>query len=455
MNERYFLSIYHELIDENPFAARAVLKILDVTFSQSVPTLAVTCEDHPRLLVNLDFVSRHCRTEEQVKAVITHEFLHVLLRHTEQPAPFTKARHIAFDAVINAIIHRTCGPNWSSLMSEYYAEATGIARLLRPFTVEEIASLARNRGTETAFGRAWLGLYAGNLVADDIAQLADDLLSEDLAGQNPTSGPSDAAGQSGASDCFDGLLGNHQDLGKQIDPQIEEALQQALREMNGQGIWRSQPPGNAAHLATLEAEGKSVRRQWERETLAILKRHLLPDRAAKKVQYSEEELLLPVLSTRDRRAFVRATWDPILPQARWIIASKQRTGTAQVYLDVSGSMNAEMPRLIALLGRLSTYVRRPFWAFSNQVVPARIEQGRLITQTTGGTSMACVLRHVIANRPSAAVIVTDGFIERVNPQLVKDALSRSRIHVVISRHGSPAELKSAGLPYSQLKRLPS
>ena len=118
-------------------------------------------------------------------------------------------------------------------------------------------------------------------------------------------------------------------------------------------------------------------------------------------------------------------------------------------------MNAEMPRLIALLGRLSTYVRRPFWAFSNEVVPARIERGRLITQTTGGTSMACVLRHVIANRPSAAVVVTDGFIERVNPDLVKDALSRSRIHVVISRHGSPGELRSAGLPYTQLKRLPS
>ena len=103
MNEQHFLSIYHELIDDNPFAVRAVLKILDVTFDDSVPTLAVTCEDRPRLLVNLDFVSRHCRTEEHVKAVITHEFLHVLLRHTEQPAPFTKARHIAFDAVINAL----------------------------------------------------------------------------------------------------------------------------------------------------------------------------------------------------------------------------------------------------------------------------------------------------------------------------------------------------------------
>ena len=118
-------------------------------------------------------------------------------------------------------------------------------------------------------------------------------------------------------------------------------------------------------------------------------------------------------------------------------------------------MNEEMPRLIALLGRLSPYIRRPFWAFSDRVAPARIERGRLTTQTTGGTSMACVLRHVIAERPAAAVVVTDGFIEPVEPELVRDALSRSRIHVLVSRHGSPGELKAAGLLYTQLKRFPS
>lgn len=454
MNEQHFLSVYHELIDENPFAVRAVLKILVVTFDDSVPTLAVTCEDRPRLLVNLDFVTRHCRTEEHVKAVITHEFLHVLLRHTEQAGPLTKARHIAFDAVINAIIHRTCGPAWSSLMSAYYADAMGIAKLLRPYTEKEERDFSSRWQTAAGWERAWQGLYSGQLVADDIAELANDLITEDPVGASSAAGSPNSAG---TSDPFEGLLGNHHDLGKELDPQLEGALQQALREMTGSGIWRNQPKGwgHGADLAQLEEEGKSLVRRWERETLAILKRHLLPDRSAKKLEYSEEELLLPALSTRDRRAFVRATWDPILPQAHWLIANKKQTGTAQVYLDVSGSMNEEMPRLIALLGRLSPYIRRPFWAFSDKVAPARIEYGRLVTHTTGGTSMACVLRHVIAERPAAAVVVTDGFTEKVEPKLVQDALSRSRIHVIVSRHGSPLAVEDAGLPYTQLKRFPS
>lgn len=83
MKPDHFLALYRELIDENPFAVRAVLRILEVTFTDSIPTLAVSCEAQPRFMVNPDFVATHCKTESHVKAVIVHEFLHVLLRHTE------------------------------------------------------------------------------------------------------------------------------------------------------------------------------------------------------------------------------------------------------------------------------------------------------------------------------------------------------------------------------------
>ena len=73
MNAERFRRLLEELIDENPFAIRAALKILDVCFTESVPTLAVTCEERPRLLVNLEFVCKHCRSDAQVKAVICHE----------------------------------------------------------------------------------------------------------------------------------------------------------------------------------------------------------------------------------------------------------------------------------------------------------------------------------------------------------------------------------------------
>ena len=134
MTARDFHNVYRELIDENPLAIRAVLKVLRVEFTDTVPTLAVTCEQRPRLLVNLAFVREHCRTEAHVKAVVCHEFLHVLLRHTERFTALTRPEHLAVDAVINAIIHRSLGPDYSGMMSRYYADERGVARLLRPPT---------------------------------------------------------------------------------------------------------------------------------------------------------------------------------------------------------------------------------------------------------------------------------------------------------------------------------
>ena len=109
-----------------------------------------------------------------------------------------------------------------------------------------------------------------------------------------------------------------------------------------------------------------------------------------------------MLSTSDRRAFLRATWSPFLPEAQWSATALRPEGRAQVYLDVSGSMNAEMPLVVALLGRLSHWIRRPFWAFSTEVVPAVIEGGVLKAGTSGGTSLACVLaaRREDAARPA-------------------------------------------------------
>ena len=61
MNQQIFHAILRELIDENPFACRALLRILEVVFTSEVKTLAVSCTAQPQLLVNLDFVREHCR----------------------------------------------------------------------------------------------------------------------------------------------------------------------------------------------------------------------------------------------------------------------------------------------------------------------------------------------------------------------------------------------------------
>ena len=438
MNAEYFHALYQELIEENPFAVRAVLKVLQVEFTETVPTLAVTCETRPRLLVNLAFLKKHCRTDQHVKAVICHEFLHVLLRHTERIAAFSPAEHVAFDAVINAIIHRELGDDYSEFMSRYYAKEKGVRRLLRPPTRTERTP---DFGSRSPLMRAWVSLYNGLLIADDIADLARDILDVKTV---PSTGTVLIGGH------------DHTEFVGELPEVLQEALDQALKSMNGCGIWRSPKErgvGANAYRAAIPGVSQGVQR-WRRETLEVLRRHLVPDPKAVRHDTRPLHFTVPVLSPGDRRATLRALWSPLLPEALWSTEQRLRSGTAQVYLDVSGSMNAEMPLIIRLLARLGSFIRKPLWAFSDVVAKAEIVNGRLLADTTGGTSMGCVLEHIAETRPAAAVVVTDGYIETLSPGLLA-GVRGTRLHAIVTRDGSPAMLHQAGISYSQLSRLPT
>jgi hypothetical protein len=469
MNANRFCALLEELIDENPFAIRAALKVLEVSFTESVPTLGVTCEERPRLLVNLEFVGKHCHSDEKVKAVICHEFLHVLLRHTEQNAPLTPARHLAFDAVINAIIHRACGERASAMMASYYADAKDLTKLLRPMNESESRWFARHSFPSherlPQWAHAWHALYAGSLVVDDIEALATEF--EKAAGAPGLPG-SKSANTSGGSNPgpfklsggipgeIGSFIGSHDTFGDALPVVLEEALSRALKEMNGAGIWRA-PGTRGVGVNPYEAlfnQNNEPMRIWRRRTLAVLRTHVMQDRHSPASSSVVNEYQIPVLSPSDRRAYVKSMWMPFLPDSIWQGEQAQRDGTTQVYLDVSGSMNAEMPHIIALLGGLSRHIRRPLWAFSNRVASAVIEGGQLKTTTSGGTSMSCVLEHIASTKPQAAVVVTDGYIERLDPNLVR-RVATTRVHALLTRDGSAGELHRAGLAYTQLDKLPS
>ena len=296
---------------------------------------------------------------------------------------------------------------------------------------------------------AWSGLYDGRLVADDIRDLALDLVKRDAALDVSLLGDHEnlAGGTSGSGRAA------HQSA--TLTGPLAEALDTALKAMNGSGVFRSPKArgvGAEAYRNEVRAADTAVDR-WRRETYAVLRRHLLPDPRSIAREPSSRSFVLPVLSPGDRRAALRSLWSPFLPDARWETEHTARAGSAHVYLDVSGSMNAEMPLIVALLGRLSTYIRRPFWAFSNVVALARIEQGRLLAATTGGTSMGCVLDHVARTKPRAAIVVTDGYIEALRPEQVA-ATAATRLHIIVTRDGNANLLQRAGLPYTQLSRLP-
>ena len=450
MNEKHFRAILAELIEENPVACRGILKISELVFTTDVPTLGVSLSGWPQLRVNLDFVSRQCRTETQVKAVIMHEFLHVLLAHTERFERMTPALNLALDAVINAVIHRTLGAEYSSMMSGYYSEAEGVARLLRPMTSSDGKEQIQSRDPgQSTFFKSWKALYDGQMVVDDVLELAEML------------GTCEIRELLGKGRVF---LGNHEDAGGfglgngTISPEAEQALNETMKCLNGNGIWRSPRergvgvsanPYQAVFSAGDERVTRWVRTAW----LAFLK-CLLPDRRSQGSETREQSTFLPVLNGGDRRGFLRSLWSPLFPEVAWIVNRRKPGASAQVYLDVSGSMNAEMQQIVNLLLQLRRHIRMPFWAFSDEVAPARIRNGQLLTTTSGGTSINSVLRHVAQTRPQKALIISDGYIETCDPMLLA-GVKGQKLFAVISRDGSPAEFERAGIPYSQLEAFPS
>jgi hypothetical protein len=347
------------------------------------------------------------------------------------------------------------------MMATYYADVTDLKKLLRPMTPREqdyydcydCEYYERHNCPLPQWVRAWVGLYSGNLIADDIEELVLQLQSKASAGGLLNSPFELKDGDPGGNDD---LLGNHQDADQALSDELREALEESLKQMNGSGIWR-EPASRGVGANPYEAlftgkDGPMLR--WERKTLAILKQYLQPDKKSRARKELPVDYCLPVLSPGDRRAFMRSLWAPFLPEAQWSTTKTGPEGSAQIYLDVSGSMYAEMPLIVALLGRLSKYIRRPFWAFSDIVAPAVIKNGQLKADTSGGTSMSCVLEHLALTKPAAAIVVTDGYIEHLDRRLIT-AISSTRLHAIVTRDGNPSALRHAGITYTQLDEVPS
>lgn len=451
LDEGWFLTILAELIDRNQLACRAVLSLARVRFTTEVPTLAVTLTSPVELLVNLEFVRKHCGNEPEVEAVLLHEFLHVLLGHTERFERMNPALNVALDAVINAVIHRSVGSLRSQVFARYYGREKGVGRLLRPPTRAERDSfgpyVARGQPSahldadEATFAVLWTRLYEGRTCADDILDLM-----EAVHNGNETTHALGAIP----------VIGSHAPgRGEPVCRELADALGETMKQMNGDGIWRRpRERGVGQYTADLRVQVDERLALWERTAWDALRRTLLPDRKGQRRGTRETDLLLPILSPRDRRGFVRALWSPVLPENRWTAYSPGDRVSANVYLDVSGSMAGEMRSIIALLSKLRPWITMPFWAFSDEVTPATIEDGRLVTESTGGTAMNSVLRHLAQKRPARALVVTDGYIERVDPDLLA-ACSATRIHALVTRQGITGPLDVAGIPVTQLDAFPA
>jgi hypothetical protein len=450
----HFEAVLADFVEENPLACQGLLSVARTVFTSEVPTLAVTLRhDPPQLLVNPSFVAEHVRTEDDLRALLLHEFLHVLLGHTRLFKKMDSATNLGLDAVINHIVQRELGEESGEFFRRYYQpESDEDPRwLLRPHAPGDIRPQSQeaarcvmadfqHRGIALYGPRAWVihsvrrGLSLGKVLADDVLDLLESLRIQPPEGLQ--------------------FLGSH-DAEGDIHPANSLRLEQLFQKLDGDGIFRR--PGDhgiGASPAAAEWAAVDPHLRWRASTTKILRRLLVPDPRSRPIHDELASYGLPIATSRDRRAALRALWCPILPNFEWVEERFKPAGRANVYLDVSGSMNQELDLLTGLLWKLRKWIRSPFHAFSNGVYPARIVGGKLQTDTTGGTCFNDVLEHLIRARPGKSLIITDGYIEKPDPDLLRQLRScGEEIHVLVSAGGSCDAFEKHAIPFTRLQRI--
>ena len=424
--EKQIRYIIQDMAEENPLACKALFTVSEIEFTENVPTMAVSLSSKPVLKINRAFCNNFLLTENDVKTVLLHEFLHVLMLHTEKYKISNPLLNIALDAIINAVIYRYKGMEYAGFFARYY-KWEYLSFLLRPKTDDAVDVIKKS----------WMEIhekiYAGKYCADDLYELLVYLQNKvrikDL--QNIK------------------LLGNHTQ--ENISDENKTLIEGIMNKMDGTMIWnKSQKRGSDDFLCKEENEIiKYKNYKWECTTLALLKECLVPDEC-KKNESSVDELILPVLSSSDRRAIVRFQFNGLLPFSKVEMTKYTASRLATIYLDVSGSMNEEIDRLISLLHLFRSYIKMPLHVFSNQVEDASFVKGKMVYNSTHGTSIGPVFDHMRKHRIRKSLIVTDGYVEKMDEKMLR-GLQKNKIKVLVSAEGNPEQFSRLGLAYCQLK----
>ena len=116
-------------------------------------------------------------------------------------------------------------------------------------------------------------------------------------------------------------------------------------------------------------------------------------------------------------------------------AAQHVPASANVYLDVSGSMQEYIPWMYGVINGMMRYMAPKIYLFSNKIVEitrAELQQGQL--RSTGGTDFDCVIKHLAAARVPTALVITDGMADISVPELAaKVKCSVNVIGVTIGR----------------------
>lgn len=433
------------------YSMDAFFRLTDVVVSDAVETAAVECLSAPRLLLNPEFIAKHCKTDEHLFMLVMHELHHILLGHTRLFRRVTKADNIAFDAIINALLSRLF-PNdmYISFFKNLYDAGEMPAALLRPpdgwpkeWNIPRSLPKPAQEMIRVLYSNA-SGTYK-----EVYDLLQKDALALGIGGGNGSSKDND--GNTGMPI----LLGDHspeETPGRGEAAANHPALNGAVRSIVEK--WPMPPDPIRGRSVGHELREMFLERAKPQPRVDVILKRLIKKmvEASEKggttkrtIREIDRGIEVPIPTLRDRRAFVTAAlgWTPLV--YRTVIPERKRikeTGVTTVYVDVSGSTRGYWALLASLV---RPYVERKvvrLCVFSEYVVdvtPRDLARGRF--ETTGGTDATCIWKHAMENELKKILVLTDGYVGRPTREWInKITESKLRIRVALTPEGYRPDL---------------
>lgn len=409
------------------FGLDAVLRMLSIEETSTIPTAAVPLGGTPRLLINPEFVRAACETEEDLAVLVLHELHHVLLGHTRLFKRVSLIHNIAFDAVINAMIVRVRPePRWFGFFQRLYSAEKFPEMLLRPpegFPWEpwfppEASTGARLLLNDLYYGNAGTFQDAYELLLAELPALVG--ATPLLLGSHGEPGAAGPHSDSGVRDAIARAAARW----PPCDARVGRSVAAALTELRHPPASRREEPALVQALLAAAREGAL--------------RAGAPEPAA--------QAALVAWPSRDRRAFASAAAGaPPLLYASALRGRPRPAGRqpVSVYLDVSGSVGAQLPRLLAAILRCRDRVAPTVFQFSCGVERVTLDQlARGVVRTSHGTDGASFAEHLVTSGARSAVVITDGLVGPIPAELA-EGCRRANLQVVLTPGGDEGDLAAS------------
>jgi len=336
------------------------------------------------LTYNPGFVSKYVKTKEDLFSLIFHEVLHKVFGHFIYHAGLIE--NIAADAIINAVIsniysEQSCN---GELFRKFYPP-TGINGILRP------ASDMRN----SRYTGIYEKLYRNHRYLPKRTMTTGELIQTMRILADTKTLPAIL------------LLGSHnQNKGSELPAEIISKIASDVQASIGK---KDSKAGYSEILEQLFVDILKSRISLPRKLLERYTTRRKIDRF-KELLIEQQRSTSPIPlypSKRDIVLLASGIW-PANFHNRQIRPNKHDTGMA-IYLDVSGSVNEYLPKIIGAISKLKTEVISLF-LFSNRVVEISMKdliKGNI--ETTWGTDFDCIAESIIERKFDKAVVITDGY----------------------------------------------